>query len=138
MSLVSPFVGLLFDGSIVGSHDLVTTPPYDVISDDERRHYLEASPYNVIRLVLGRGEAGEGGTADKYRQAASELRTWRERGALVPTERPSFYPYEMRFSLHGRRRAIRAWSARWSSRTWAARSCRTSGRCPGRSRTASA
>ena len=107
MSLVSPFVGLLFDGSIVGSHDLVTKPPYDVISDDERRHYLEASPYNVIRLVLGRGEAGEGGTADKYRQAASELQTWRERGALVATERPSFYPYEMRFSLHGRRRAIR-------------------------------
>jgi uncharacterized protein (DUF1015 family) len=107
MSLVWPFVGLLFDGSIVGSHDLVTTPPYDVISDDERRHYLEASPYNVIRLVLGRGEAGEGGTADKYRQAASELQTWRERGVLVPTERPSFYPYEMRFSLHGRRRAIR-------------------------------
>ena len=26
---------------------------------------------------------------------------------LVPTERASFYPYEMRFSLHGRRRAIR-------------------------------
>ena len=107
MSLVSPFVGLLFDGSVVGSHDLVTTPPYDVISDDERRHYLDASPYNVIRLVLGRDDAGDGGTVDKYRQAASELETWRERGALVPTERPSFYPYEMRFSLHGRRRAIR-------------------------------
>jgi uncharacterized protein (DUF1015 family) len=107
MSLVSPFVGLLFDGSIVGSHDLVTTPPYDVISDDERRHYLDASPYNVIRLVLGRDDAGDGGTVDKYRQAASELEAWRERGALVPTERASFYPYEMRFSLHGRRRAIR-------------------------------
>jgi hypothetical protein len=33
MSLVSPFVGLMFDGSTVGSHDLVTTPPYDVISE---------------------------------------------------------------------------------------------------------
>ena len=107
MSLVSPFVGLLFDGSVVGSHDLVTTPPYDVIPDDERRHYLDASPFNVIRLVLGGDEAGDGGTVDKYRRAASQLETWRERGALVPTERPSFYPYEMRFSLHGRRRAIR-------------------------------
>ena len=107
MSLVSPFVGLLFDGSVVGSHDLVTTPPYDVISDDERRHYLDASPFNVIRLVLGGDDADDGGTVDKYRRAASQLETWRERGALVPTERPSFYPYEMRFSLHGRRRAIR-------------------------------
>jgi uncharacterized protein (DUF1015 family) len=107
MSLVSPFVGLLFDGSIVGSHDLVTTPPYDVISDDERRHYLDASPYNVIRLVLGPDDTGDGGADDKYRRAASELETWRSNGALVPTERVSFYPYEMRFSLHGQRRAIR-------------------------------
>ena len=107
MSLVSPFVGLLFDGSIVGSHDLVTTPPYDVISDDERRHYLDASPYNVIRLVLGPDDTGDGGAGDKYRQAASELETWRSNGVLVPTDRASFYPYEMRFSLHGRRRAIR-------------------------------
>ena len=107
MSLVSPFVGLLFDGSIVGSHDLVTTPPYDVISDEERRHYLDASPYNVIRLVLGPDDTGDGGAGDKYRRAASELEAWRSNGVLVPTERASFYPYEMRFSLHGRRRAIR-------------------------------
>src|SRR4029453_6864903 len=71
MSLVSPFVGLLFDGSIVGSHDLVTTPPYDVISDDERRHYLHASPYNVIRLVLGPDDTGDGGADDKYRRAGA-------------------------------------------------------------------
>jgi len=107
MTLVSPFVGLLFDRSIVGSHDLVTTPPYDVISDDERRHYLDASPYNVIRLVLGPDDTGDGGAGDKYRQAASELETWRSNGVLVPTERASLYPYEMRFSLHGRRRTIR-------------------------------
>ena len=107
MSLVSPFVGLLFDGSIVGSHDLVTTPPYDVISHDERRHYLDASPYNVIRLVLGPDDTGDGGAGDKYRRAAFELQAWRSDGVLVPTERASFYPYEMRFSLHGRRRAIR-------------------------------
>ena len=107
MSLVSPFVGLLFDGSIVGSHDRVTTPPYDVISDEERRHYLDASPYNVIRLVLGPDDTGDGGAGDKYRRAAFELEAWRSDGVLVPTERASFYPYEMRFSLHGRRRAIR-------------------------------
>jgi uncharacterized protein (DUF1015 family) len=107
MSLVSPFVGLMFDGSTVGSHDLVTTPPYDVISEDERRRYLDASPYNVIRLVLGPDDAGDGGAGTKYTQAASDLRTWRSNGVLVPTERASFYPYEMRFSLHGRRRAIR-------------------------------
>ena len=107
MSRISPFVGLLFDRSVVGSHDLVTTPPYDVISEAARRHFLEASPYNVIRLDLGPSEADGAEAEAKYRGAASELRSWRERGALVPTEGPRLYPYEMRFALHGRERAIR-------------------------------
>ena len=66
----------------------------------------------MIRLVLGRDDAGEGGTVDKYRQAASELETWRARGALVPTERPSFTLYEMRFSLQPAPRDRGAPSAR--------------------------
>ena len=107
MSRISPFVGLLFDRSVVGSHDLVTTPPYDVIPDEARRHYLEASPYNVIRLVLGSTGGGEAETGDKYRNAAREIRSWRDSGALVPTDGPHLYPYEMRFTLHGRERAIR-------------------------------
>jgi len=107
VSRISPFVGLLFDRSVVGSHDLVTTPPYDVISEAARRHFLEASPYNVIRLDLGPSEADGAEAEAKYEVAASELRAWRERGALVPTEGPRLYPYEMRFALHGRERAIR-------------------------------
>ena len=107
MSRISPFVGLLFDRSIVGSYDLVTTPPYDVISDAQRRHLLDASPYNVIRLVLGPDDAGDGEADNKYRHAAHELGAWRARGALVPTDGPAFFPYEMRFSLHARPCAIR-------------------------------
>ena len=107
MSAISPFVGLLFDRSVVGSHDLVTTPPYDVIADEARRHYLEASPYNVIRLVLGSSDDGEDGADDQYRKAGAELGSWRDAGALVATDGPRLYPYEMRFTLHGNERVIR-------------------------------
>ena len=107
MSRISPFVGLLFDRSVVGSHDLVTTPPYDVISEAARRHFVQASPYNMIRLDLGPNDAAGAGAEAKYRGAASELRSWRERGALVATDGPRLYPYEMRFALHGLDRSIR-------------------------------
>lgn len=107
MSRISSFVGLLFDRSVVGSHDLVTTPPYDVISQAARRHFLGASPYNVIRLELGPNDAHGDDAEVKYRGAASELRSWRERGALVPTDGRRLYPYEMRFALHGSERSIR-------------------------------
>ena len=87
---MSPFVGLLFDRSVVGSYDLVTTPPYDVISDAERRRFLEASPFNVIRLELGSEDAVE--AQERYRRAGELLRSWRGEGALVPTGGPAYFP----------------------------------------------
>jgi uncharacterized protein (DUF1015 family) len=128
VSRISPFVGLLFDRSRVGSLDGVTAPPYDVVSHAERLRYLNASPYNVIRLDLGEERPGVGPVEDKYRLAASELRSWRDQLVLVPTEGPAYFAYEMRFSLHGAPRRIRGSSARSSWRTGAARSSLTSAR----------
>jgi uncharacterized protein (DUF1015 family) len=107
MPTVSPFVGLLFDRSVVGSHDQVTTPPYDVISPAERRRYVEINPFNVIRLVLPEERSDDEDGNTKYRRAGDELRAWLRRGALVPTDGPAYFPYEMRFSLHGQPRRVR-------------------------------
>jgi uncharacterized protein (DUF1015 family) len=104
---ISPFVGLLFDRSRVGPLEAVTTPPYDTISPEAQRRYLEASPHNVIRLDLGEERPGDDGTSNKYRRASAQLREWRAEEVLVPTPRPAYFPYEMRFSLHGRSRRIR-------------------------------
>lgn len=98
---------MLFDHSIVGSHDLVTAPPYDVITDAERRHLLDASPFNVVRLVLGPLEPNDAEATDQYRQSARTLDMWRARGALASTDEPAYFPYEMRFAMHGRPRTIR-------------------------------
>lgn len=107
MSRVFPFIGLLFDRERVGSLELVTTPPYDVISPAERRRFQDLSPYNVIRLELGEERSGDDERDIKYRRAAEELRRWRAEGVLLPTEGPAYYVYEMRFRLHGRPRRVR-------------------------------
>ncbi len=107
MLQISPFVGLLFDRSQVGPLERVTTPPYDVVSAVEQRRYLDASPYNIIRLDLAEDRPGDDEVENKYRRAACEYRTWLNDGVLAPTPGPSFYAYEMRFSLHGRPRRIR-------------------------------
>ncbi|HEY1127304.1 MAG TPA: DUF1015 domain-containing protein, partial [Actinomycetota bacterium] len=104
---ISPFVGLLFDRSRVGPLEGVTTPPYDTISPEEQRRYLQASPHNVIRLDLGEDRPADDGTRNKYRRASEQLRAWRAQGILVETPRPAYFPYEMRFTLHGRHRRIR-------------------------------
>jgi len=104
---ISPFVGLLFDRSRVGSLEGVTTPPYDTVSPEDQHRYLQASPHNVIRLDLGEDRPGDDGTRSKYRRASEHLREWRAQGILVQTPRPAYFPYEMRFTLHGRHRRIR-------------------------------
>jgi uncharacterized protein (DUF1015 family) len=106
VSRISPFVGLLYDGSRVGSLERVTTPPYDTIGPADQRRYLAADPHNVIRIDLGQ-EPQHDEADDKYRRAAASLRSWRDEGVLLPTPRPSYYPYEMRFAYHGADRTIR-------------------------------
>jgi uncharacterized protein (DUF1015 family) len=107
VSRVSPFIGLVFDPARVGSLDLVTTPPYDVIAPAEQRRFRDASPYNVIRLELGEDRPGDDEADNKYRRAASDLRRWREERIVIPTDHPAYYAYEMRFLFHGRERQVR-------------------------------
>jgi uncharacterized protein (DUF1015 family) len=85
----------------------VTTPPYDTISPEDRRRFERASPYNVVRLVLGEDLPGDDEHANKYRRAASELRRWREEGVLLSDVEPTYFAYEMRFRLHRNDRRLR-------------------------------
>jgi uncharacterized protein (DUF1015 family) len=107
VSSVSPFTGLLFDPSRVGTLERVTAPPYDAVTAESERRLHAASPYNVVRLILGREEAGDDDEENKYTRAASRLRAWEEEGVLVPSPRPAWFPYEMRFTFQGERRRIR-------------------------------
>lgn len=101
MPHISPFTGLVFDPSVVGSLEVVTAPPYDVIGASERRAFLASSPYSVVHLDLAEG------AEERYERAAELLAGWRSGGALVATASPGYYAYEMRFQLHGGARRVR-------------------------------
>src|SRR5437870_3197307 len=104
---VRPFVGLLYDPTVAGPFETLTAPPYDVISPTDQDRYYRASPYNAVRLILGRDEPGDDASNNKYTRAASYLRMWRTLGVLSPAGEPSLYPYELRFHLGGRQRTLR-------------------------------
>jgi uncharacterized protein (DUF1015 family) len=104
----SPFVGLLFDLSRVGSLDRVVAPPYDTISPEQEHRLYRANPYNVVRLILARDEPdGVADPADRYARAARQFRRWEEAGVLVDSGRPAWFPYETRFTHQGERRRVR-------------------------------
>ncbi|HEX2089573.1 MAG TPA: DUF1015 domain-containing protein [Actinomycetota bacterium] len=107
MPEVRPFVGLFYDPAVAGPLEKLTAPPYDLISPDDQARLYRASPYNIVRLDLGKDEPGDSASDDKYTRAAAYLSAWRSEGVLSPTREPCVYPYELRFQLEARERRIR-------------------------------
>lgn len=70
--------------------DHVIAPPYDVISSEEREVLYQKSPFNVVRLILGK-------ETDFYDEAARRWQAWTQKGVLVQDRRPAFYLYEQTF-----------------------------------------
>jgi uncharacterized protein (DUF1015 family) len=81
MATIRPFRALRFDEDVAGPLAALVAPPYDVISDEQREEYKQRSPHNVVRLTL----------PDSEEQAAHDLAAWREEGALVEEQEPSYW-----------------------------------------------
>ena len=95
MAAVYPFRALQYTAS-AGDIAALTCPPYDVVSEAQRKAYLAQNPHNRIRLELPR--EGE----DVYAAAADTLSDWLAEGVLDTADVPAFYLYAMDFSVGGR------------------------------------
>lgn len=94
MAVVRPFHALQFTPS-AGEIATLTCPPYDIISEEQRRAYLTCNPHNVIRLELPR----EG--TDFYATAGETLKTWLREDMLKVAQVPAFYLYAIDFTAGG-------------------------------------
>lgn len=94
MAEIRPFRALRFTEK-AGALEQVVCPPYDIISEEQRREYLERNANNIIRLELPR--EGE----DPYAVAGDVLKRMLSDGILKQDDVPAFYIYEIEFSLDG-------------------------------------
>lgn len=100
MPEIRPFRALRFNAARTGCLDHVITPPYDVISPEQRRE-LAAFPYSMVHLILPQGRDG----GSPYEAAAACLDAWIEAGVLETDAAPSYYLLEQVFrDLAGRER----------------------------------
>jgi uncharacterized protein (DUF1015 family) len=100
---VVPFHGLRFDESKAGPLADLISPPYDVISDDQRDALYARSPYNVVRVEEGTVEPGDGATDNKYTRAKATLEDWIGKGVLRIDTSPAFYLSDHYFVVGGQR-----------------------------------
>ena len=77
------------------------TQPYDKITPAMQDHYYAASPYNLVRIILGKPQPGDNERDNVYTRAAACFRQWQAEGVLVPDAEPSFYVYVQKFKVPG-------------------------------------
>ncbi len=79
----------------------VLTQPYDKITPSMQERYYELSPYNLVRVILGKPEAGDNENENVYTRAAASLKQWQAEGVLERDAEPSIYVYAQRFKVPG-------------------------------------
>ena len=100
MARLYPFRALRYDTSRVNMADVVTQP-YDKISPAMQDKYYNKSPYNLIRIVLGKREPGDTDESNVYSRAAENLRAWCENGILREESEPALYGYSQTYTVPG-------------------------------------
>ena len=107
MALVVPFRGVLYNLEKIEDFSKVAAPPYDIISPEQQEGYYQKSPYNVIRLILGKQFPHDSPEDNRYTRAAGVFDIWQEKSILIRDEKPSFYFYRQEFSVSGKEKVIR-------------------------------
>jgi uncharacterized protein (DUF1015 family) len=110
MARLYPFRAFRYDPSRVNMEDVVTQP-YDKITPAMQQRYYEASPYNLIRIILGKHEPNDTEPQDflpagekahnVYTRAAQTLNEWRRDHILAEESEPAVYGYSQTYTVPG-------------------------------------
>ena len=96
MADIHPFPAHRYDLQRVSASQVVTQP-YDKITPAMQERYYAASPYNLVRIILGRREP-DSPDDNVYTRAAAYGRDWRSEGILRQDSAPSIYTYSQTFT----------------------------------------
>lgn len=93
MAEIKPFRAILYNKYRLGGLEMVTAPPYDVISPELQHDLYSRHPKNVVRLILGKSLCDDSPANDKYTRARYNFSKWMEESALIRDTTPSIYYY---------------------------------------------
>src|SRR6266536_733578 len=100
MAHIEPFRALRYDPARVALPSVVTQP-YDKITPEMQDRYYASSPYNLVRIILGKQQTGDHPGENTYTRAAEFFRDWRRQGIFLQDTQPSVYVYSQRFAIPG-------------------------------------
>jgi uncharacterized protein (DUF1015 family) len=100
MAEIQPFKGLRYNPDKIKLEEVISEP-YDRITPAMQGDYYQRSPYNIVRIILGKDEDREYPEKDKYRRADILLKKWEEEGIFIREDKKALYFYEQEFQSDG-------------------------------------
>ncbi|MDD5495929.1 MAG: DUF1015 domain-containing protein [Candidatus Omnitrophica bacterium] len=97
MPTIRAFKGVIYNAKKAGDISRVVAPPYDVIPSKMQEDLYRAHPNNIVRLILGRIEAGDDTTNNRYTRARDFYDSWLKDRVLVRDTADSFYVYSQAY-----------------------------------------
>lgn len=79
----------------------MVTQPYDKITPEMQDKYHAASPYNLVRIILGKQAPTDTERDNRYTRAAANFRDWRRSGVFRQDAEASIYSYSQQFTVPG-------------------------------------
>ena len=98
MASVKPFQPYRYSAQ-AGDPAKLLTQPYDKISPQMQARYLAASPYNLVRVILGEKRDADTAAGNVYTRSARYFEDWIRQGILAQDPAPGFYPYFQDFEV---------------------------------------
>jgi len=100
MAEIQPFRGIRYNSEKIRLEEVITEP-YDRIPPPLQEEYYQRSPYNVVRIILGKDDDPEHPEKNKYRRAKIYLDEWEKKGILIREDQEALYVYEQEFQVNG-------------------------------------
>lgn len=96
MATIQPFQAFRYTAK-AGDPQKLITQPYDKISPAMQAKYLAASPYNLVRVILGERFPTDNESDNVYTRGAKHFNDWIHEGILAQDPVPAFYAYFQEF-----------------------------------------
>jgi uncharacterized protein (DUF1015 family) len=98
LATIKPFRPYRYSAK-AGDPATLLTQPYDKISPRMQAAYLAASPYNLVRIILGERHASDDESNNVYTRSAKYLDDWIREGILAQDPAPGLYAYFQEFEV---------------------------------------
>ncbi|MDR2422395.1 MAG: DUF1015 domain-containing protein, partial [Deltaproteobacteria bacterium] len=92
MVKIAPFRGLVYNAEeIASAGGLLTSPPYDVLTQAQREEYHASHPHNFLHVDLGEVLPDDPDPLAWHDRAAKIFQEWIATGVLVRREQAAIY-----------------------------------------------